>query len=594
MAGNELKIWEDTITPKSPSGLLIGQTWSGDKDKNTYKMTPDPSFKITFSGDPIWNDEKESIFFVFAAIASGDSDGGLGNEFTTGNEVFDVSRARFKYFSDLLMSTAGDKSNEIVIDVSTFEKTPDGSAYIQPNTNYIWYISAGNYDTGVKESGPIAAGFKINISTPVVSPMVMAYSPIPKMNTQRVRVNNSQMDMSFLLSGVADAGDTIPNQIIFMHRADITKISNIQDQTVTTTFIKKTQPSAPVPSPTMARFTDDDSNEAVSGAYYIEAYQFKSGSDSSDTNSSDEDWELIDSIGTVSTSGFYYDFAVIPQWTVNAFEDSTADKNYTLFNKPDKRLKWHVYTINASGDFDSKFYLRIDSKADTDTVIHLDNKFLDEVVRNSNLQKKFYVKAGEMITGRQRLALDIGNIIPVQETYEKSGTMISYPFFSDDPLYAFTLESIEDLTFVEQLELNGEPPERFIRYFLQFSDGGDWSRISPLQRINELWGGRSETGDTRWGSDPEVNTTFVPKKIILDSFLSEEERDRDSKLNGIRFINLSFPVRQVRIKIEKDVSTLTDTVDGQGKYTPRILSYKINSIKRNILLQQALEETAII
>jgi hypothetical protein len=142
------------------------------------------------------------------------------------------------------------------------------------------------------------------------------------------------------------------------------------------------------------------------------------------------------------------------------------------------------------------------------------------------------------------------------------------------PLYAVQLYVSEIFDFLDKFPDN---PEYYIKYYLQFIDNGGWYRISPIYRRNETWIDNKDIFDN--------NLKFVPKILILDTNLSNDDQLKNSILKNTAYINLNKNIYFIRIKISIDIEGLQD-----NSVSPKVSDYSIKAITRDILKSNILEE----
>lgn len=245
------------------------------------------------------------------------------------------------------------------------------------------------------------------------------------------------------------------------------------------------------------------------------------------------------------------------------------DKNLIIYTLPydsgNETYSFEISTKNAEG------YLSGTVRFDT-------NKF-EEKIRRTKWDVIKKPKIYNIPGYRKRSAIHLSDISIKEEKYLTKGSHISKMKISNKPFYATQLYVNEIFDFPpyvgETLPTN---PEVYLRYYLQFIENGTWYRISPQHRGNETWIISEDIYDS--------NLTFVPKTLILDTSLSDDEQLKNTILKNISYINLSKKIFSCRIRIDMDISSAGEF----NNITPKISDYTIKIVTRDVLKANVLEE----
>lgn len=131
------------------------------------------------------------------------------------------------------------------------------------------------------------------------------------------------------------------------------------------------------------------------------------------------------------------------------------------------------------------------------------------------------------IISRRRLAIGIEDIKSIERVFEKEGIFVSNSYNLDFSIYTFSLkvdEFIPDYPGITKYDT--------VKYYVEF-DNGEWIRISPISRENEM-----------------ENNNLVPKLVVFDTPPEDISQAPIIYMNPVS-LNNSF-----RIKIVLDLSKL--------------------------------------
>lgn len=169
-------------------------------------------------------------------------------------------------------------------------------------------------------------------------------------------------------------------------------------------------------------------------------------------------------------------------------------------------------------------------------------------------------------TNRHRLSLGIQDVDLQSVKYKKSGSYVSKLYASEEPIYAVSIDSTEQIPLLGSLQ-----PWDFIKYYIQFGSAksDEWSRISTKSRTTEIDGDQKP----------------VPNLVILDTHMLDSEKDSLTNSNNILFMEQQKPVYNFRIKIEIDTSSSSSA----GAWSPSVYDYKVRVLNRSILTSSNVE-----
>lgn len=271
----------------------------------------------------------------------------------------------------------------------------------------------------------------------------------------------------------------------------------------------------------------------------------------------------------ITCKGVANNLYYISNGTQSASEEFTPPNGFDVLNKITYKLPYN----NGK----SKYFFTFLTKNTNDEYsgsLYFDTSKIEESIKKG---KWDLTKTGEeidVIGFRKRCAVHISDVSIQEDTYSQIGSFVSKPYIIKTPLYAVKLFSTEIFDWLDSFPDN---PENYIRYYINFIGNSKWYRISPEHRKTE-----------RWINDVDIFDNLlvsVPKVLIVDSHLSEDEQIKNRVNKNTAYVNVTKEIYGIRLKITIDTSSV-----GINTVSPKITNYAIKAITRDILKSTLIEE----